>query len=260
MTNQQPNQPDNRPVTLDKCECASRLSRPGRLVHQAILRAFARTGQAPSRADLDQVADAAGVEPAAALPELETADLIVLDPRGELLAAYPFSAAPTPHRLTLGGGVSVHAMCAIDALGVSAMVGQPVTVTSAEPDTGRQVTVQVDGDQATWQPPTAVVLAAAATDDCCAPSAQRTCGYINSFTTNAAALAWAGDHPELSWALLDQPQALATAIAEFGPLLRDPEPVAPDALSRRRPGPAPGRGTGVDTARRTGRRPGGARR
>jgi hypothetical protein len=223
MTNQQPNQPDNRPVTLDKCECASRLSRPGRLVHQAILRAFARTGQAPSSSDLDQVADAAGVEPAAALAELETADLIVLDPCGELLATYPFSAAPTPHRLTLGSGVSVHAMCAIDALGVSAMLDQPVTVTSAEPDTGRQVTVQVDGDQATWQPPTAVVLAAA-TDDCRAPSAQRTCGYLNFFTTDAAALAWADDRPELSWALLDQPQALATAIAEFGPLLRDPGP------------------------------------
>jgi hypothetical protein len=110
MTNQQTNQPGNRPITLDRCERASRLSHPGRLVHQAILRAFANTGQAPSRADLDQVAGAAGVEP-------------------------------------------------------------------------------------------------------------------------AAALAWADDHPELSWALLDQPKALATAIAEFGPLLRDPEPVPPGALS-----------------------------
>jgi hypothetical protein len=230
VTKQQPNQPGNRPVPLDKCECASRLSRPSRLVHQAILRAFARTGQAPSHADLLRVAGAAGVEPAAALAELNHADLIVLDPRGELLTAYPFSAAPTPHRLTLARGTSVHAMCAIDALGVSAMLGQPVTVTSPQPDTGQQVTVKVDGDQATWQPPTAVVLAAA-TSDCCAPSAQRTCGYINFFTTNAAALAWAGDHPELSGTLLDQTQALATAIAEFGPLLRDPEPVPPDALS-----------------------------
>jgi hypothetical protein len=230
MTNQQPNQPGNRPITLDKCECASRLSHPGRLVHQAILRAFAGTGQAPSVADLDPVASAAGVEPAAALAELDRADLIVLDPHGEILAAYPFSAAPTPHRLTLGSGVSVHAMCAIDALGVSAMLGQPVTVTSAEPDTGQPVTVRVGSDQAIWEPPTALVLAAA-TGDCCAPSAQRTCGYISFFTTDAAALAWAGDHPELSWTLLDQPQALATAIAEFGPLLRDPEPAPPGTLS-----------------------------
>ncbi len=75
------------------------------------------------------------------------------------------------------------------------------------------------------------LVLAAAIADCCAPSAQRTCGSINFFATDAAALAWASDHPELSWALLDQPQALAKAIAEFGPLLGDPEPVPPGALS-----------------------------
>jgi Alkylmercury lyase len=220
MTSQQTNRSGNQPVPLDKGECAGRLSRPSRLVHQAILRAFVRTGQAPSRADLQGVAGAAGVELDPALAELNHADLVVLDRRGELLAAYPFSAAPTPHCLTLGGGVSVHAMCAIDALGVSAMLGQPVTVTSAQPGTGQQVTVQVDGDQATWEPPTAVVLAAA-TADCCAPSVERTCGYVNFFTTDAAARAWAGGHPDLSWTLLDQVQALTCATAEFGPLLRD---------------------------------------
>jgi hypothetical protein len=224
------NQPSNQPVRLDKCQRASRLSPSGRLVHQAILRAFARTGRAPSRADLDRLVGAAGVEPAAALAELDRADLVVLDPGGELLAAYPFSAASTPHHLTLGSGVSVDAMCAIDALGVSAMLGQPVTITSVEPGTGRQVRVYVDGDRATWEPPTAVVLAAA-TADCCAPSAQRTCGYINFFTTTAAALAWAGDHPELSWTLLDHAQALGAGIAEFGPLLRDPEPTPPGPFS-----------------------------
>jgi Alkylmercury lyase len=144
------NQSGNRPVTLDKCERASRLSRPGRLACRAILRASARTGQPLCRADLKEVASAAGVEPAAALAELDRADLDRARPHGELLAAYPFSAAPTAHRLILGAGVSVHAMCAIDVLGVSAMLGQPVTVTSAQPDTGRPVTVRVDGDQATW--------------------------------------------------------------------------------------------------------------
>jgi hypothetical protein len=131
------NQSGNRPVTLDKCERASRLSRPGRLACRAILRASARTGQPLCRADLKEVASAAGVEPAAALAELDRADLDRARPHGELLAAYPFSAAPTAHRLILGAGVSVHAMCAIDVLGVSAMLGQPVTVTSAQPDTGR---------------------------------------------------------------------------------------------------------------------------
>jgi Alkylmercury lyase len=215
------------PVSLSKCECALRLSRQGRTVHQAILSAFARTGRPPARAELEELAAGAGVDLPAALDELTRRDLIVVGSRGELLAAYPFSATPTPHRLTLAGGTGVFAMCAIDALGVSAMLGQPVTVTSAEPGSGRQVGVQVDGDRAVWSPRGAVVLAGA-TPDCCAPSAERTCGHINFFATRAAARAWARDHPDLSWALLSQAGALANAVAEFGPLLRTPGPDTPD--------------------------------
>ena len=219
MTQQQ----TSRPGAPSKCGCAQRLSRHGRLVHHAILSALARSGQPPSHADLQRLTAGAGVDLPAALAELAGVDLVVVGAGGRLLAAYPFSAVPTPHRLTLASGTRVFAMCAIDALGVSAMLGQPVTVTSAEPGSGRPVGIQVDGEQATWAPRTTVVLAGA-TADCCAPSAQRTCGHVNFFTPPAAARAWAGDHPDLSWALLDQTQALAKAVAEFGPLLRHPEP------------------------------------
>lgn len=209
-----------QPVGVDKADCAAQLSRPARLVHQQILTTLAASGQPPTRADLQQAAEAAGVDLPAALAELTRVDLIVSDPRGELLAAYPFSITPTLHRLTLHGGQSLHAMCAIDALGVSAMLGQPVSVTSTEPGSARPVTVHVDGDRATWEPPTAVVLAGASAD-CCAPSAERTCGHINFFTTAEAARAWAADRPELTWTLLDQTQALDCAAAQFGPLLDD---------------------------------------
>jgi hypothetical protein len=36
-------------------------------------------------------------------------------------------------------------MCAIDALGMSAMLGRPVTITAAEPDTGGISTVHAEG-------------------------------------------------------------------------------------------------------------------
>jgi alkylmercury lyase-like protein len=39
----------------------------------------------------------------------------------------------------------VFAMCAIDALGVSAMTGVPVEIESANPSTGEPITVNVDG-------------------------------------------------------------------------------------------------------------------
>lgn len=217
---QQPTQPTQL-VGVDKAGCAVRLSHPARLVHQQILITFAATGQPPTRGGLQQAAAAAGVDLAAALAELTRVDLIVQGPHGELLAAYPFSATPTAHRLTLHGGTRVSAMCAIDALGVSAMLAQPVTVTSTEPGSDQPVTVHVDGDRATWNPPTAVVLAGADAD-CCATSAERTCGHINFFATRQAAHAWAGAHPELTWTLLDQAQALVCATAQFGPLLDQP--------------------------------------
>lgn len=211
-----------QPVGVDKAACAVRLSRPARLVHQHILATFARTGQPPTRAGLHQHAASTSADLTTALAELTRLDLIVPGPDGGLLAAYPFSATPTAHRLTLPDGTHLHAMCAIDALGVSAMLDQPVSLTSTEPGTSQPVTVHVDRDRATWQPPTAVVLAGA-TSDCCATSAERTCGHINFFTTPDTARAWAASRPELTWTLLDQRQALACAVAQFGPLLKAAE-------------------------------------
>ena len=206
---------------LNKGDAAAGLTPRARLVHQVILSAFVHDGQAPARADLAGIVGAAGVDLAAALGELTAADLIVTGHRGALAATYPFSATPTGHRLTLAGGTRVYAMCATDALGTSAMLGQPVTITSAEPGTGKRIRVRVNGEQAAWDPPTARVYAAAS-EDCCAPSAKRTCGYINFFTTEAAARAWAAARPVLTGTLLGQARALAADIAEFGALLHDP--------------------------------------
>ncbi|MEU4592282.1 MULTISPECIES: organomercurial lyase [Micromonospora] len=211
---------DSQNLNLNKGDRAAQLSQPARLVHRTILTTYAHTGQPPAHADLARIAHAAGVNPDAVLDELTDVDLIVRDPRGDLTAAYPFSTNATPHRLTLADGTGVFAMCAIDALGTSAMLGQPITITSSEPATGHHIVVHVDGEQATWQPATTVVYAAAA-GDCCAPSAERTCGYINFFTTDTTAHAWAAHHPHLTGTLLDRTQAIACGTAEFGALLHD---------------------------------------
>jgi hypothetical protein len=81
-------------------------------------------------------------------------------------------------------------MCAIDALGISAMIGRPVTITAAEPGTGRVITVHADHDYARWDPPGAVVFDGATGGDGC-HAADRTCGYINFFTPARAARTWA---------------------------------------------------------------------
>ncbi|MFD4210880.1 organomercurial lyase, partial [Micromonospora tulbaghiae] len=108
-----------------------------RAVHQAVLRHFAATGHAPEPADLAAAAASAGRTAADVLAELACEDFLTLDAAGRISAAYPFCAVPTPHRLRLASGVEAWAMCAIDALGVAAMLHQDVTVSSCDPVDGR---------------------------------------------------------------------------------------------------------------------------
>ena len=119
----------------------------------------------------------------------------------------------------------VRAMCAIDALGMSAMLGHPVTIIAARPDAGRVITVNVDSRRARWRPRSAVVFVGSA-GDTCRPSADRSCGYINFFASRRAARAWAGRHPEVTGRLLTQEGGLNIGIAQFGNLLQAGPPAA----------------------------------
>jgi hypothetical protein len=204
---------------LNKCRSAAALSKPARRLHRAVLTAFAATGRAPLRDDLERIAGDHGTDPAAVLTELADRDVVAFGAHGQIRAAYPFSPAPTPIQVRWAGGPVTYAMCAIDALGISAMLGRPVTITAAEPGTGRLITVEADGDQALWNPESAVVFAGATGETCC-PSADRTCGYINFFTSAQAARTWADRHPAITGTVLGQAEALRQGIAEFGAFLR----------------------------------------
>jgi len=66
----------------------------------------------------------------AAVEELDTRDLVYLS-HGRIVLAYPWSATPTAFVTVLADGRERWACCAIDALGVSAMLREPVTVRTA---------------------------------------------------------------------------------------------------------------------------------
>ncbi|HET9968291.1 MAG TPA: alkylmercury lyase family protein [Streptosporangiaceae bacterium] len=202
-----------------------------RAVQQRVLRSFALAGGPPAMSELDQAAAPYGAGGRAVLAVLHAADFLRLDPAGAISAAYPFSAVPTRHVVRIEGGPEVFAMCAIDALGIAAMTGRPVTIRSAEPDTGDPVTVTVPPGRgrAAWQPRSTVVYNGQqdACGTCAAPgavvpsvAADACCGVINFFTSRASAAAWAALHPEVSGQVLAQKKALAAGIEIFGPLLR----------------------------------------
>jgi hypothetical protein len=65
--------------------------------------------------------------PAAAVDELDARDLVYVSD-GRVVLAYPWSATPTAFVVVLADGRERWACCAIDALGVAAMLGETVIV------------------------------------------------------------------------------------------------------------------------------------
>ena len=188
-----------------------------RAVHQAVLRSSVQTAVAPDISALAR--HAAPFQVSQVLGELADGDFLYLDQAGQIIAAYPFSALRTPHQVRIASQATVFAMCAIDALGISAMTGHPVIIESADPSTGEPITVQVDGATSSWDPATAVVYVGRTSDGCAGPSASVCCGYMNFFATGTAAAAWAATHPDITGSVLSQERALQLGIGIFGQLL-----------------------------------------
>jgi hypothetical protein len=109
---------------------AARRASPEIDVLRAILRAFAEDA-GPVR--MERIAAALPGRPpeevAATVAALDARDLVQVR-EGQVEIAYPFSAAPTPFAVDLGGGER-YACCAIDAIGIAPMLGRPLRVRSA---------------------------------------------------------------------------------------------------------------------------------
>ncbi len=190
-------------------------------MHQAVLRHFATTGEAPDLQVLAGTAAAHGRTARDVLAELAREDFLTLDADGAIRAAYPFSATPTPHRVRIGA-VQVWSMCAIDALGITAMLGEDMTITSTDPVNGQAVTVSSTRGTLTWEPQGAVVFAGAGSGE--GPAEVTCCATLNFFTGPDTAHAWSAAHPEAPGQILGRAHAERVAADIFGPLLETGEP------------------------------------
>lgn len=191
-----------------------------RALQQAILRGFATTGAAPAPDQLAEVIRPYGPELDHVMAQLVAEDYLALDQAGRIRAAYPFSAVPTAHQVRIHGGPRVHAMCAIDALGMPKMLGTDLRIESTDPHTGTPVIVTFTGGTGRWTPDTAVVYSGM-----CAgvgPAADMCCSYLNFHADHASATAWAAEHPHVTGRILTQAEAVTAGEATFGPVLTAP--------------------------------------
>ena len=97
-------------------------------VWRTILEGFASAGRAPDVAAMAAATDLGPAAVGAALDRLRMRDLVVrAENSGAVTAAYPFSEWVTAHRVRWGDTIA-NALCAIDALGIGAMLGRDTII------------------------------------------------------------------------------------------------------------------------------------
>jgi hypothetical protein len=198
-------------------ERAARLSGAERTLYRWVLEGFA-LATPPTAAQLAEQAQALALDADAALAVLAREDLVHTDD-GAVTGAYPFSARARGHEVAVAGRL-VQAICALDALGIAAMLDQPIDVRSHDPISGREILVHANPDSvADWQPEAAVVLAGS--NSCDGPSYCGCCDVLNFFESTENAKQYLRDTPGVEGMPISIPMAAAAGRAIFGAMLAE---------------------------------------
>lgn len=150
------------------------------------------------------------------LDQLVNAKLIVLDAEGNPAGAYPFTSEPREHRVYING-VTVHCMCALDALSVSPMFNKPVVIDSVCHVSGEEIHIEQNGHHFTNGAPDAwfgINWGAAENGAVCAESL---CVEMIFLADKKIAHSWLGESPDAR-EIFDLQSALEFAAAFFVPL------------------------------------------
>jgi hypothetical protein len=210
--------PDGDAIGIARERCGaqrgSELSPPERELYRWILGRFAG-GFAPIGRDVDDAAGDHGIAAEPALRRMEEVDLIQRAAGGMICCAYPFSAQPTGHTVEVEGGPPlIHAMCAIDALGIPLMLHRTGVVRSTDPTSGRALAVTIDQAGSLRSEPPDTVAVVARTEGA-GPLASACCPLINLFESREPAERFLRDRPDLSGAVLSLVDAVSVARAVF---------------------------------------------
>lgn len=190
-----------------------------RAVQRAALRALADTGLPPRRVELDRAAEPYGRPVAEVLRDLATEDFLTLDQNGEIRALYPFSVPASRHRVRVAAGPDVWAMCALDALGIPAMLGRAVGIDTTDPITAQAITVHVGLDGAVRGPDDSVMFLGRR--GCLESAEQACCDLINFFGSRHSAARWAALNTDARGELMGLEAAAELGRSIFGALLHD---------------------------------------
>ena len=168
-----------------KIDDAARTERLRGALRDGLFAPWTEVGRAPTPAEFARRLNLAAADADRLLDELQACGEsvgggILRVPESELIAvAWPLSNVPTGITVTVAGGKPAFARCAIDALGVSALMAKRTVVQATARDNAAPLRVVVDGDRIVEARPATLVVVRGAG-----------CDNMSFFSSRAAAEAW----------------------------------------------------------------------
>ncbi len=157
-------------------------------------------------------------EARAVIARLDEKDLILVED-GQIRVAYPFSGTRTAFVVVLPDGRQRYAVCAIDALGIPVMLGQPVSIQSSCHHCGESMEVDVGPDGPVGGPE--VMVWVGKRGDIRQKACASICLTLNLFRSSEHLESWREAHPDVPGAAAFLEEAFKVAAKVFGELLRD---------------------------------------
>ena len=199
-------------------ERTARLTYGERGIYRWIIKHFALAAP-PTVAQFAVQAQTLALNTRSVLSALAREDLVHTDDDGAITVAYPFSGRARGHEVTIDDRV-VQAMCAIDALGIAAMLDQPIEIRSRDPISGSEICVHAIPDGVTHcEPETAVVLVGSNSSE--GPSYCGCCDVLNFFESTESAQRYLRENPNVAGMPISVADAAAAGRAVFGEILRE---------------------------------------
>jgi hypothetical protein len=177
-----------------------------------LLNSYVQQGRTLTRNEVAALVDDADQ----ALSNVVDSKLIVLDADGNPAGAYPFTSEEREHKVHVNG-VTVHCMCALDALAVSPMFNTPTVIDSECRVTGDSIHIEQYGTGFTGGTLDAwfgINWGAAASDTVCAASL---CMEMMFLANEEVARQWLAESPDTR-EIFDLPSAVEFAAGFFVPL------------------------------------------
>lgn len=190
------------------------------IVWRIVLRLYAKLGRPPELSDIAAETGIDDDEVAGLLRALRSRDLIDIDPHSlDIRLAYPFTQAATGHCVEFNGR-TLHALCAIDALGVAVMYSTDVSISSSCRQCSSTIRVKTAAAGTGVSPKGAAVWYDFAYDGSASASC---CPAIAFFCSDEHLQQWLrAQKARREGMRLTMDEALEVGRALFGPVLAEP--------------------------------------